>query len=94
MLTVTEAAGAHLFQLLYTLNESHKKAVRLVVEGENLTMKLDNESPNDQRFEHKGETVLILDEVMGKFLADKTLDVEDDGTGPKLSLRESIDKAE
>ena len=86
MLTVTETAGAHLSQMLGQVNASEDMAVRVVVEEDGLALKLDSESDGDATFEHEGKTVLVLDGPVSELLDDKTLDVADDGEGPKLSL--------
>jgi Fe-S cluster assembly iron-binding protein IscA len=86
MLTMTEAAGAHLIDLLGEAEVPEDVAIRFVVESEELTLRLDKEQPGDETLSHDGKTVLLLDEQMSPMLAGKTLDIEESDDGPKLSL--------
>ncbi|MHC4128228.1 MAG: hypothetical protein ACYSWT_09435 [Planctomycetota bacterium] len=86
MLTMTEAAGAHLVDLLGEAEVPEDVAIRFVVESEELTLRLDKEQPGDESFSHEGKTVLLVDEEMSSMLAEKTLDVEPSDEGPKLTL--------
>ncbi len=86
MLTMTEAAGAHLIDLLGEAEVPEDVAIRFVVESEELTLRLDKECPGDEALSHEGKTVLLLDEEMSPLLSDKTLDVEPSDEGPKLTL--------
>lgn len=86
MLTVTETAGAHLSEMLTQVNAPEDMAVRVVIEEDGLALKLDSETDGDATFDHAGKTVLVLDGPVSELLDDKTLDVEDEGEGPKLSL--------
>jgi hypothetical protein len=86
MLTVTEAAGVYLTQILDQANAANDTAVRFVAEENTLTPYLDNARPGDATFDHDGRTVLVLDEGISQALTNKTLDVEDAATGPQLVL--------
>jgi Fe-S cluster assembly iron-binding protein IscA len=86
MLTVTDAAGAHLVDLLGEAEAPEDVAIRFVVESEELTLRLDKEKPGDESLIHEGKTVLLLDEEMSPMLSGKTLDIEDSDEGPKLTL--------
>jgi Fe-S cluster assembly iron-binding protein IscA len=85
MLTVTEAAGGHVGQILSQENFPEEVAIRLVYEGRGIGMQPDNERPGDATFEHDGRVVLLLDEQVSQLLANDTLDVE----GAKLTLKAS-----
>jgi hypothetical protein len=87
MLTVTQAAGAHLAQLLFENDASDDVAIRFVLVGQSLTPKLDNVRPDDVTFDHEGKTVLILDEQLSERLADRTLDTTETNDGLRLNLR-------
>ena len=89
MLTVTEAACAHLAKMLAAADAPDKVAVRFVVEGTGLALTLDKAGPNDATFGHEGRTVLLLDEDVSQLLVDNTLDIEQTDAGPKLELRET-----
>jgi Fe-S cluster assembly iron-binding protein IscA len=82
MLTVTEAASAHLAQMLANHDVAEDVAVRFVCEEQGIGLQQDSERPGDTTFEHKGRTVLLLDAQVTELLADGTLDVE--GTRLKL----------
>jgi len=84
MLTLTDGAGEHLAQMLTVASEG--TAIRLVALGKDLKMQLDSVKPGDTTFDHKGGTVLVLDEQTAGFLAGKTLDVTDTDGGPRLAL--------
>ena len=86
MLTVTEAAGAHLAQLLSEHNAADDVAIRFVLVGQNLSPKLDNVRPDDATFDHEGRTVLVLDEQLSERLADRTLDTKESSDGLRLSI--------
>ena len=86
MLTMTEAAGAHLVDLLGEAEVPEDVAIRFVIESEELTLRLDKEQPGDESFNHEGKTVLLVDEEMSTMLSGKTLDIEPSDEGPKLTL--------
>jgi Fe-S cluster assembly iron-binding protein IscA len=86
MLTMTEAAGAHLVDLLGEAEVPEDVAIRFVVESEGLTLRLDKERPGDESLNHEGKTVLLVDEQMSTMLSDKTLDVDNSDEGLKLTL--------
>lgn len=83
MLTVTEAASAHLAEILTQAGFPDDTAIRLVHEGGRIGMQPDNERPGDTTFEHNGRVVLVLDEQVAQLLADDQLDME----GARLTLR-------
>jgi Fe-S cluster assembly iron-binding protein IscA len=87
MLTITEAAGSFISDLLSEANAPDDVAVRFVAEKQGLVLRLDQKQDADSGFDHEGRTIVVLDEEMSGFLTDRTLDVEDAGDGPKLSLR-------
>lgn len=86
MLTLTDAAGAHLSGLLGEVEAPDEAAVRIVLQDQGLALRLDQEQPGDKTFEHNGKKVLLLDEQVSNVLAEKTLDVEDSESGPRLSV--------
>ena len=87
MLTMTEAAGAYLAQLLETAQAPEGVAVRVVVEKDEVSMQPGRPEPGEVTFDHAGRTVLVLDEQLSTALTDKTLDVEQTDEGPTLALR-------
>jgi Fe-S cluster assembly iron-binding protein IscA len=86
MLTVTEAAGAHMARVLAEAEGPDDAALRIVPVDEGLALRVDSEHPGDATFAHEGKTVLVLDERMAESLAERTLDVQDAGEGPRLTL--------
>jgi Fe-S cluster assembly iron-binding protein IscA len=87
MLTLTDAASSHLAQLLDAASAPEDVAVRVVAEGPGLAMRMDNERPGDETHDHDGRTVLLLDGQVAGTLAERTLDVQQTGEGPRLALR-------
>jgi hypothetical protein len=59
MFTMTDAAGAHLADLLEEAEVPEDVAIRFVVEEEELTLRLDKERPGDESLSHEGKTVLL-----------------------------------
>ncbi len=88
MLTLTEAAGARLAQILDEERLPVEVAFRFVKEEDGIAMRPDTARPGDATFEHEGRTVLLLDEQVSGLLAAETLVVNDcDG----LTLRSNED---
>ncbi len=91
MLTLTEAAGARLAQILDEERlpvEVVFRFVDFVKEEDGIAMRRDTARPGDATFEHEGRAVLLLDEQVSGLLAAETLVVNDsDG----LTLRSNGD---
>jgi Fe-S cluster assembly iron-binding protein IscA len=89
MLTVTQTASERLSRKLTDAEVEDDTAVRVVRKrkGRGWAMRMDKERPSDVTFAHQGRTVLVLDEEVSQMLANKTLDVRQSDSGPKLSLR-------
>ena len=83
MLTVTEAASAHLAQMLKQQDAPEDIAVRFVCEEQGIALQPDSERAGDTTFPHDGRTVLVLDAQVSELLAEDTLDLE----GAKLALQ-------
>ncbi len=86
MFTVTEPALANIGRVLSEKNAPDNAAVRLKQESDGVRIRLDSPKSGDTTFNHGGKTVLVLDEKVSKSLADRKLDVLDNGTGPRLTL--------
>jgi Fe-S cluster assembly iron-binding protein IscA len=86
MLTITESAGSHLAQLLSESDAPEDAAVRIAHDQEGWSLLLDNADPEDQRFEHEGRTVLVIDNESAELLGDVTLDVQMDETEAHLTI--------
>lgn len=82
MLQVTETAGAHLAKLLDQQDAPPDVAVRFVQANQGISFQPDTERPGDEKFEHEGRTVLLLDAAAAELLASETLHSE----GGKLEL--------
>ncbi len=90
MLTISDAAGAHLAQILVQAKVSDTEAVRCVLDGTKLSIQLDEVCPDDVVCAHEARTVLVLDAEVSHALSDRPLDVDDaDDDGPECTLREA-----
>ncbi len=87
MLSMTEAAGAHLAGLLERDEAPEDVFLRLEQEEGELTLRFGHAHPGDSTFAHEGLTVLVLHDELCQELADSTLDVEDTDEGPQLRLQ-------
>lgn len=85
MLTVTDAAGAHLAEIIKHEGFPEDTAIRFVHEGQGLAMRPDTERSGDASYNHEGRTVLLLDAEVAELLSGNTLDME----GSKLTLLRS-----
>lgn len=83
MLTVTEAASAHLARMIKRQNGPENIALRIVYEGQSAALRQDSDRTGDTTFQHAGRTVLLLDAQVSELLAEDTLDLE----GTKLKLQ-------
>ncbi len=86
MLTVTEAASAHLAQMLADAEAPNDVAIRIVVREGGLVLALDSANTEDATFDHEERTVLVLDTEVSELLQEKTLDVQDTEEGPQLAI--------
>ena len=86
MLQITEPAAEQLAQMLSESDAPDDVAIRLVVDGEGVALRLDNVREGDTTFDHDGGTVLVLDEEAAELLASRSLDVEETEQGPQLAL--------
>jgi len=86
MFIMTETAGEYLSAVLDNANAPEDTAIRLVLEGNTLTPQLDSARPGDEKFDHEGRLVLMLDAQVSQVLDDSTLDIEATDEGPKLIL--------
>lgn len=88
MLSVTEAAGAHLAEILDRQDCPDNHALRLVHQEGKLTFALDEPRPGDESVEHDGRTVLVVDEPISELLQNQTMDVESTDDGDRLAIRQ------
>jgi len=79
VLRITDDALAALSEMLSKGDAAADVAIRFVLDGEELAMKTDNESPGDTAFQHEDRTVLLVDGRLAEVLADSTLDFTDEG---------------
>ncbi|MFQ5915534.1 MAG: hypothetical protein ACE5JS_20380 [Nitrospinota bacterium] len=86
MLNLTEAAGAHLANLLGEAEAPEDVAMRIVVQQNRLSLTLDKERPGDDTLAHEGRAVLVLDPGVSELLTERTLDVAETDEGPKLTI--------
>lgn len=86
MMTLTEAAGEHLAEILGNSDVPESVAVRFVCKESEISLSLDNQKPGDATFEHQGKTVLLLDQHAAEYLDGATVDTEHTDAGAKLFL--------
>ena len=88
MVTLTEAAGGFLNDVLASASAPTNTAVRLTVQPNGLASILDEPRAGDATFEHNGRKVLVLDSQAAKTLDGKVLDVQPTDDGPRLGIRD------
>lgn len=86
MLSITEAAYAHLAKMLDDVQATDGVAVRFSLEEEQLWMQPGGPEPGDATFDRAGRTLLVFNEQVGAALSGKTLDVVMDEDGPALAV--------
>jgi Fe-S cluster assembly iron-binding protein IscA len=80
MLTVTDAALDHLHTALSRVETLEAACFRMTVSGENtLGLVVQEPEDGDRTFECKGDTVLATPEPLLDLLAERVLDLDDDG---------------
>lgn len=87
MLKITEAAGDFLGRLLAAAPEH--LALRYVFSGSGVAPQLDSKRAGDTCIRHNGRVVLLLEPEVARWLADKTLDLQETSQGPGLAFRDS-----
>ena len=86
MVTITDAAGAHMAQLLEQVEAQEDMVIRLVVDERDIMPTIDQARVGDTAFSYEGRTVLVLDELAVQTMADHTLDVQEAEDGLKIVL--------
>jgi Fe-S cluster assembly iron-binding protein IscA len=89
MFAITTEAGDHLAEILATADvpDEHEAVIRMFLNQEGLGLALDLEKPGDSKYDHGGNTVLVVDENLAQALEGKTLDIESGEEGKSLTLR-------
>jgi hypothetical protein len=87
MVTVTDAAGAHLASLLERDKVPDDTAVRLLLDESYLVPQMDHARSGDTAFSYEGKIILLMDELTVQSIQDKTLDVQNSDDGPMIVLR-------
>jgi len=89
MFAITPGARAHLALVLEAADvpDDDNPVIRLFLGNEGLGLALDLEKPEDTKFEHEGNTILVVDDKLTQALEGKTLDVEVTEQGESLTLR-------
>ncbi|TAK82892.1 MAG: hypothetical protein EPO20_19375 [Betaproteobacteria bacterium] len=83
---MTLAAGGFLYAVLERAQAPAETAIRLEIDGDTLTSKLDQPRPGDATLAHEGRNVLVLDDRVAQLLDGITIDVEPSSEGDKLVL--------
>ena len=86
MLKMTEAAGEQIVALLDRAQAPEGVAIRFVVDGDAFALDLDEPHEGDTTFDHKGRTVLVLENRVAEMLQNSTLDLKASAEGPQLAL--------
>ena len=86
MLQITPTAGEFLSAMLERSQAPAEAAIRLEIDGDELTSRLDQPRPGDATLAHEGRNVLILDERVAELLDGITIDVEPGAQGDSLVL--------
>jgi hypothetical protein len=80
MLTVTDAALQHLRSALVRADAAAPVCFRLTARGsDSLGLIVQEPESDDQTYEYGGDTVLATPEPLREFLAQRVLDLDDDG---------------
>lgn len=80
MLTVTDAALQHLRSALVKADAAAAVCFRLTVRGsDSLGLIVQEPESDDQTYEYDGDTVLATPEPLSEFLAQRVLDLDDEG---------------
>ena len=86
MVTVTYTAAEH---MAYTLSEHEDRddvVLRIKVRKGGVEVQPDKIRPGDERFDHNGRVVLVLDQQTSQLLGNKTVDLMTDNDGAHLIL--------
>jgi len=75
MVTVTDAAGAYMAQLVAHVDAQEDRAIRLIFDEHGFAPKMDQAREGDTAFPYSGRTVLVLDTLAMQVMANQTLDV-------------------
>lgn len=86
MLEMTPTAAEFLYVVLERAQAPSEAAIRLEIDGDALTSRIDRPRPGDATLEHEGRNVLVLDERVAELLDGITLDVEPGEQGDALVL--------
>jgi len=79
MLTVTEGACAHVAKLLDRAEVPDESVVRIVTQDQGLALVPDVARDGDERFEHAGKPVLVIQSELTEQLDGMTLDINEEG---------------
>lgn len=85
--TVTERATAALKDLLNQQNPEPDQVLRLIYDNDsNVKLVLSTETSEDQKVEHQGETVMVVEPGISEDLTGTTLDSTESPGGISLTL--------
>ena len=91
MLTMTDAAGSYLLELVDEADLPEDGVLRLVSTLDGLELTEDLVRPGDTTMEHDGQIVLVLNGPMIQMCADQTLDVTLTPDGLTLTWQEECE---
>ena len=86
MLQITPSAGEFLYAVLERSQAPAEAAIRLEIEGDSLSSRLDQPRPGDATLTYEGRNVLVLDEKVAQLLDNVIIDIEAGAKGDSLVL--------
>ena len=85
MIAVTERAKEEMKKMLVSTTNETGACLRLCQNAENqLGFSIDEERQDDQKIDHQGETLLLIEEELSDLLNGITIDAEETPEGVKL----------
>ena len=92
MLTLSYTAGERLGLMLAETNAHGDAVIRVIVEGDVISLKIDTARLGDTTFDHEGKVVLAIDEQVSELLSDMQFDVKVTGEESELVLTEQLEE--
>ncbi len=86
MVTITYSAAEH---IAWTLSEHQVRddvVLRIELTKGGVEMQPDKMRPDDEKLDHNGKVVLVLDQQTSRLLGNKTIDLMTDDDGSHLTL--------
>lgn len=88
MIELTQQAGSVLLQSLQASGVGADMGMRLVEQGDRLTLQLDSPTPSDHVLKHEDAMVLIIGQGIEAKFGDAVIDVAEGPGGNQLVIRQ------